>query len=77
MPREPVRAGDGPGTAAKNEPVPSGAAGTDSGVLGEGTAPGEHQLDGPRSGEPGALAAKARRHREAAVKAAPLARYSA
>jgi hypothetical protein len=46
--------------------------------LAKDTTPGEHQLGGTRrSGEPGAFAAKARRHREAVVNAAPLACYSA
>jgi hypothetical protein len=60
------------------EPVRSGAARRDAGVNGEGTAPAAHQLGGPRrSGERGALAAKARRHGEVTVNVAPLARYSA
>jgi hypothetical protein len=66
VPRDPVRAGEGPGLAARHEPVRSGAAGRDAEVPGEGTAPAGRQLDGTRrSDEPGALAAKARRHRTA------------
>jgi hypothetical protein len=50
----------------------------DADVNGEGTAPAAHQLDGPRrNGELDILAAKARRHGEAAVNVAPLVRYSA
>ncbi len=45
LPREPVRVGEGPGIAADHEPVRSGAVRGDAGVLGEGTAPVERQLD--------------------------------
>src|SRR4029450_12401804 len=68
VPREPVRVCEGPGIAANHEPVRSGTVGRDAGVLGEGTAPVERQLYGTRrSGELDVLAAKARRHGEAAV----------
>jgi hypothetical protein len=73
--REPVRVGEGPGIAANHEPVQSGAVGRDAGVLGEGTARGERQLDRTRrSGELDLLAAKALGHGEAAVNVEPLAR---
>src|SRR5216683_6106635 len=75
IPREPVRVGEGPGIAANHEPARSGAFGRDAGVLGQGTAPVERQLDGTRrSGELDVLAAKALRHGEAAVNVEPLAR---
>src|SRR5215470_20277230 len=75
VPREPVRVGEGPGIAANDEPVRSGAFGRNAGVLGEGAAPVERQLNRtPRGGELDVLAAKALRYGEAALNVEPLAR---
>ena len=68
FPAEPVRVGERPGVAGDGDPVRPGALRRDAGVLGQGTAPVERQLDvRRRGGELDVLAAEAPRHRQAAL----------
>src|SRR6185312_12273783 len=48
LPGKPVRVGERPGLATDREAVRAVAVGGDAGVLGEGTAPVERQLEGTR-----------------------------
>src|ERR1700759_2196673 len=66
FPAEPVRVGERPGVAGDGDPVRSGALRRDAGVLGQGPALVERQLDvRRRGGELDVLAAEAPRHRQA------------
>src|SRR5215813_667095 len=68
LPREPVRVGEGPGVAADDDPVRSGAVRGDADIFGGGTAAVERQPDGRRRGvELDVLAAEALRHGQAAA----------
>src|SRR5437868_3508350 len=73
VPGEPIRVGEGPGIAANDNPVRSGAVRRDVGVLGQGATAVERQLDVRRS-ELDVLAAKAPLQRQAAVEIELLAR---
>lgn len=77
-PRGTVRAGEGPGLAAKHEPVRSGAAGTDTGIPGEARRPRGTSLAGLGAvANPAYWQPKLSATAPPAVNVAPLARYSA